>query len=558
MKKRNRKSSCLLAFIMVLTTMLSGCGGTGKKMSLFTDGKANFIIVRSNDATNEERQAANELRQVISDDLGITASYKPDTVKHQEGTLEIVLGKTNRPHTEEVYKELANKQENNGLDYIIKQKQDYIYIMGMTTDALTSAIEYFKDNFLKDAKGGVAENYTYVYRYESGKGNFAIAGNSDVSPYRIVTPRYNMSYLIGKEVTPLANKLMYATGYTIPVVTDNEAETEYEIIIDNCKRDGIPEVSDADAYYIKAVGKKIYLGGGSNEAASMAVRKFAEMVEAGKALDKSADIKGSYAKDIKEYDNEYSLTLADEFDTIDRDLWKTYDGPFTNGASNPSDSRLTCFTSDAKNLYTQDGVLYLKTTKEADRYNGVEMRTENSVWFKYGFIEVSAKISSTSGQLGAFWLLGNSASDYHSEIDVFEGTKNYIRTTPLSHVGKTVEGEGSNVYYCGWDGDPKTDPFVYFEGSDIADEFHTYGVEWTEERVTWVVDGREFLTINTTVDDRAKATFNGLQQIILSQYGGCNIINCGFPDETTDWDNAFLAVDYMRLYQLPGQELVRR
>lgn len=557
MKKRNRKISCLLAFVMLLTTMLSGCGGTGEKMSLFTDGKANFIIVRSNDATNEERQAANELRQIITDNLGITPTYKPDTVKHQEGTLEIVLGKTNRPHTEEVYKELANKQENNGLDYIIKQKQDYIYIMGMTTDALTSAIEYFKDNFLKDTKGGIAKNYTYVYNYKSEKGEFAIAGNSDVSSYRIVTPRYNMSYLVGREVTPLSTKLMYATGYTIPVVTDNEAETEYEIIIDNCKRDGIPEVSDADAYYIKVVGKKVYLGGGSNEATSMAVRKFAEMVEAGKSLDKSADIKGSYAKDIKEYDNEYSLTLADEFDTIDRDLWNISEGRYSH-SPNPDDPRVTYFSADSKNLYTKDGVLYMVPTIESDRYNGVEMRTDNSVWFKYGFIEVSAKIHSDSGQLGAFWILGNAAQDYHGEVDIFEACHDYIKATPLSWVGKTVTGAGSDTYYCGWDGDQKTDSYLYFENDDLANEFHTFGVEWTEDHITWVYDGREFLTINTTVDDRAKATYNGLSQIILTQYSGCNVIDSGWADETTDWENARMAVDYMRLYQLPGQELVRR
>ena len=209
-------------------------------------------------------------------------------------------------------------------------------------------------------------------------------------------------------------------------------------------------------------------------------------------------------------------------------------------------------------MYTQDGVLYLKATQETDRYTGVEMRTENSMWFKYGFIEVSAKIACTPGQLAAFWLLGNASQDYHSEIDVFEACKDYVKATPLSWVAKSVSGAGSNTYYCGWDGDQKTDSFMHFDGSDMEDEFHTYGVEWTEDHVTWVYDGREFLTINTTVDERAVATFNGLQQVILTLYSGCNIIDCGFPDETTDWNKGIFAIDYMRLYQLPGQELVRR
>ena len=553
-----KKISLCLMLVMVMTMVLSACGTTGGNISLFAEGEPEFIIVRSAEASNEEREAANELRQTIVDTLGVKVNYKPDTVNHEDGQLEIVLGQTNRPHTEEIYKELANEKENNGLDYIIRQKGDYIYIMGMTQIALKDAIQYFCDTFLTDTNGKVEENYKYVYNYKSETGEFAIAGNKDLSSYRIVTPRYNMSYLVGREVTPLSTELLYATGCNIPVVMDNETPSEYEIIIDNCDREGIPETSDADAYFIKASGNKVYLGGGSNEAIAMAVRKFTEMVKGGKALEASADITGSYATDIKGYENEYTLTLADEFDTIDTKLWKIYDGSYFNGAKKEDDPLKTYFSADPKNLYTEDGVLYLKTTKETDRYNGVEMRTENSTWFKYGFIEVSAKISSTSGQLGAFWLLGNAAQDYHSEIDVFEGTKNYVKATPLSWVGGAVEGAGSGTYYCGWDGDPKTDSYLYFEDNDIKEEFHTYGVEWTEDHITWVYDGREFLRINTTVDDRAKATFNGPQQIILTQYGGCNIINSGYPDETTDWDNAFLALDYMRLYQLPGQELTKR
>ncbi len=552
-----KKISLFLVLSILVTTVLSGCGAKGK-ISLFSEGEPGFIIVRSAEASNEEREAANELRQTIADELDVKVTYKPDTVKHEDGQIEIVLGQTNRPHTEEVYKELANENENNGLDYIIRQKGDYIYIMGMTLLSLQDAINYFCDTFLKDTNGKVAYDYKYLYNYKAEGGEFAIAGNKDLSSYRIVTPRYNMSYLVGREVTPLSTQLLYATGCTVPVVMDNEEATDYEIIVDSCNREGIPEAADADSYFIQVSGNKVYLGGGSNEATAMAVRKFTEMAKDGKALAADAKITGSYSEDVKAYENEYTLTLADEFDTIDTDLWKIYDGAFSNGTTQEGDPRRAYFTSSSKNLYVQDGSLYLRTTREPDRYNSVELRSENSVWFKYGFIEISAKICSTKGQLAAFWLLGNAAQDYHSEIDIFESTLDWAKATPLSWVGGAVSGEGSNTYYCGWDGDQKTDSYLHFEGSDLEDVYHTFGVEWTEDYITWLYDGREFLTINTTVDERAVATFNGLQQIILTQYGGINVINAGFPDETTDWDKGYMAVDYLRLYQLPGQELVRR
>ena len=181
------------------------------------------------------------------------------------------------------------------------------------------------------------------------------------------------------------------------------------------------------------------------------------------------------------------------------------------------------------------------------------------MWYKYGLIEIRAKINCSQGICPAFWLLGFSANEYYSEIDIFEcfGNPTNIKATPLAHVDKSNTTETTDVYYCGAVEDHMKETFYRpDEGDSFADEYHTFGLEWDENSMRWVFDGRVFLEIDTTVDERARETFNGLQQIIFSVYGGCNVAKqTGFPDASTDWENNGLTVDSLRLYQLPGQEL---
>lgn len=203
----------------------------------------------------------------------------------------------------------------------------------------------------------------------------------------------------------------------------------------------------------------------------------------------------------------------------------------------------------------------MKATKEGDKYYSVEMRTNDYVWFKYGIFEVSVKIRNTQGQVAATWLLGNHAKEYYSELDIYEASKNWAKCTPISWVSTTLRDKvASGVYYKGYNGNPKIDPesgdtYYRFENEDKGDYFHTYGVEWTKTTITFFVDGREFITIKTDLDERGKKTFNDYLQMIISHSGGQNTAGAGFPDETTDWENNYSVYDYVRLYQLPGQKL---
>ena len=564
MKKQISFISAILCLVII---MLSGCNGTGSiswkvnYINLFSETEAEFIIIRSADASNDTIESANYVREYVKDALDITPNYKPDTVKHTDGKLEICVGRTNREGSESVYKRIANDTESNGLDYIIEKKGDFIHIIGMTDAALKSAVEFFCDEFLAGKQNTIADNYCYIYNdFPAEEDAFEINGSSDFSKYQIVTPKYNMSYLVGREVAEIDDNILTVNGVIVKQVTDAEKESNYEIVVDNTNRKNTPKTENSKQYRIKVEGAKIFIVGGSNEATAVAVKEFNQMILEGKKLDKNTDIKGDYDETVKKYNKYYSLTFNDEFDTLDKKIWHLNTGRFTNGtqAEIPLE---TYFTDSPNNVWVENGLLNMKSTKEGDKYYTVEMRSNDSVWFKYGIFEVSVKIRNTQGQVAATWLLGNHAKEYYSELDIYEASKNWAKCTPISWVSSSLSDKiASGVYYKGYNGSPKIDPetgdtYVRFENEDKGDYFHTYGVEWTKTTITFFVDGREFITIKTDLDERGQKTFNDYLQMILSHGGGSNTAGAGFPDETTDWENNYSVYDYVRLYQLPGQKL---
>lgn len=545
---------------MILTTILSGCASEGENVALFSGDDANFIIVRSADANEEVISIASDLRQRIIEKLDIQVPYKPDTVEHQEGQIEINIGLTNRGNAQAIYDEVLEANANNGMDWAIQVEGDFIHIVGATDEALRVAVETFYANFCRSTASTIKSNYKYLYHYENEENKFEMNGTKDMSAYCIVTPRYNMSYLVGREITKLQSEIMAATGSNVSEKMDSEEESEYEIIVGNTKRSGTPECESDDEYRIKMSDKKLYICGGSDAATAIAVKEVTRMVKEGESIDAKTDIKGSYDKTVKNYENYYSMTFADEFDTFDTSIWRAANNTYTNGRA--ATDKITAFSDASNMIYAEDGVLTMKAENTPDKYLSTEIRTDNSIWYKYGFIEMSAKMDASKGITPAFWLLGFSGQQYHAEIDIFEcfGDPTYIKATPLSWVdgSNTVDKDG--VYYCGAMKSPYDESFFYLpEGETFAEEYHTFGIEWDETSVKWTYDGRVFLEIDTTFDQRAQQTFNGEMQVILTVYGGNNVAGItGLPDETTDWTKNYMKIDHLRLYQLPGQTLVRK
>lgn len=107
---------------------------------------------------------------------------------------------------------------------------------------------------------------------------------------------------------------------------------------------------------------------------------------------------------------------------------------------------------------------------------------------QYGYFEMRAKMQVGGGIHTAWWLTGFEDESGHSaEIDIFEILGRDSNTiTSTKHPWKDP-----NVQY-------KTTEFSP-ENVDLANEFHNYGFEWTEEEMIFYFDGQEYQRVPNDV-----------------------------------------------------------
>lgn len=233
----------------------------------------------------------------------------------------------------------------------------------------------------------------------------------------------------------------------------------------------------------------------------------------------------------------WKLVWQDEFDgkAIDPANW-TYDlggGGWGNGEAE-------YYTSRPENARVENGSLIIEARQEkyeGSYYTSARLKTQGLHSFQYGRIEARLKVPAGAGLWPAFWMLGESFNGSNwpdcGEIDIME----YIGREPDLIMG-TLHGPG----YSGPLGRTKWNRQKY----NIADDFHTYAVEWDENEVRWYYDGSLYSTVTRNDLEDQKWVFDQPFFIILNLAVGGQLpgpvgLKTTFP--------AQLLVDYVRVYQ---------
>lgn len=177
-------------------------------------------------------------------------------------------------------------------------------------------------------------------------------------------------------------------------------------------------------------------------------------------------------------------------------------------------------------------------------YTSSSMNTSDKQEFKYGLIEVRAKIDTASGMWPAIWTLGiheDRGWPANGEIDIME----FYR----------VEGEQTILANAAWAGEQKQDvwddkkvPFSRFLEDDPRwpEKFHVWKMDWTNESIKLYLDDELLNEINLdkTLNPDGFNPFRQPHYILLNLAIGSN---GGDPSDT-----AFpkrYEVDYVRVYQ---------
>ncbi|TVZ27662.1 glycosyl hydrolase family 16 [Gillisia sp. Hel_I_86] len=179
---------------------------------------------------------------------------------------------------------------------------------------------------------------------------------------------------------------------------------------------------------------------------------------------------------------ELSLIWAEEFDgkKIDTDIWN-----FEKGLGHNNEEQY--YTSRAKNIQIKKGLLVIEARKEnykGSKYTSARITTVDKKLFKYGRIQIRAKLPTGNGTWPAIWMLGeNRYRDGYpacGEIDIME------------HVGKSPTEIHGAIHYPELDNKKLNSSAKSFKIPYSEDGFHTYTIEWDEKSINYFIDDEPF------------------------------------------------------------------
>ncbi len=568
-----KKLFSLFMALILIFGLLAGCGSNNDTSSagdadqnsgiinkaditFVNDGESVYKIIRPTEGVLDETTPAALIFKQMKSVLGISAKNSSDSDDGSDA-YEILVGRTNRPESQQALDYMKSKGNGRYDDWIICTIGKKIVINANNAKSLNDAAKYFVDNYVKadGVKGGIE----YIF---AAKGDFTdiTINGVNIGEFRFVRPHFNSSYLTQVEMEKLADTVYNKTGYMLSIEEDEYTEpATYEIIIGNNDRDGIKQITNYDEYDITVSGSKVYLNGGSAHATAMAVSEFAKMVAAGSVTDANS-VSGSYETAIANYDRSttYYPVYYDNFDgdTIDTTKWRLMKGKeFGRDGQN---GKFSGMTDDPNFVFQRDGNFYIYGHENDDGYWGGTLTNSTTMAFQYGYVEHSVICPDGDGFWSLLWFssTGDGTNElYSAEIDLNECFGNGHATQANCHKWPTSLGKSLNLEHESLDGKTYGTAKKYYhpDGGTWADEYHTFGFLWDETQMTFTADGEIFFSyaINTTEYD-IDAFVNTYLYMKLS-YSVGRLNNSLLVENLTpeEWQNSNkLVCDWLYLYQL--------
>ena len=245
----------------------------------------------------------------------------------------------------------------------------------------------------------------------------------------------------------------------------------------------------------------------------------------------------------------YQMVWNDEFDgtTIDESKW-SYD--LGDGCQISADlcgwgnNELEYYTDRPENAYLSNGNLVIEAKKESPLYLGqhqytsARMVTKNKGDWKYGRVDVRAKMPIGQGLWPAIWMLSTDEKyggwPRSGEIDIME----YLGNEPHKMFGTIHYGHDFWRY---------NSQDTVLEVGSFANEFHVFTVLWNEDCIQFQLDGKNFGVPNTR-STVLPTTYHFDQKfhLLLNVAVGGNLP--GNPNASTVFPQK-MEVDYVRVYQ---------
>ncbi len=211
------------------------------------------------------------------------------------------------------------------------------------------------------------------------------------------------------------------------------------------------------------------------------------------------------------------------------------------------------YTNQLSNSFINAGYLNIISKKEPYTDQGItkqytSARLNSKFAFKYGRVDVRAKLPLESGTWPAIWMLGKNVNEDGGFFDTTFGSTDWpvcgeidimehgiTPSQPLNYIQSALHTPSSfgNTTNIGGT-----------IASNLNTDFHIYSMNWSPFQITFLLDGVAFYTYNPTVKTPNNWPFNSEQYLLLNiAMGG---VAGTIPSSFTQ---AKMEVDYVRVYQ---------
>ncbi|MGH1436906.1 MAG: glycoside hydrolase family 16 protein [Lewinella sp.] len=263
------------------------------------------------------------------------------------------------------------------------------------------------------------------------------------------------------------------------------------------------------------------------------------------ACNKPEEVAGcQFPTDIE---NSYELIWSDEFDgtEIDGSKWSYDLGDGCDlGICGWGNNELEYYTDRPENAYLENGNLVIKARRELPlylnqyQYTSSRLVTKNKGDFRYGRVDVKARLPIGQGLWPAIWMLPTDEAyggwPRSGEIDLME------------NIGSEPDRIFGTIHYGHDYWRFTSEGITKEEGPNFTEDFHVYTLLWNEDCLMMMVDGEKYAgpySRSTTLP--TTWPFDQNFHLLLNVAVGGNLP--GNPTPATQFPQT-MEVDYVRVF----------
>ena len=241
----------------------------------------------------------------------------------------------------------------------------------------------------------------------------------------------------------------------------------------------------------------------------------------------------------------WNIVWQDEFDKDSLDLTKWSRETGGHGWGN---NELQYYTDSDSNSYVENGNLVVKaevvpqgigSSKGLRYYSSARLRTYGKGDWKYGRIEVKAKVASGQGIWPAIWML---PTDW-----LFGGWPSSGEIDIMEHVGYDLGVVHGSVHTEAYNHKINTQRSSARKIANVDTEFHVYSIIWDKDKISFFIDDVQYFIFENDQQSNYKTwPFDQRFHLLINIAVGGDWP--GNPDNSTNFPRTML-VDYVRVYE---------